>query len=132
MVQGQTYDITSTFAKSCSFLILWLSAEASATYPDHAEVQLGFLGTLQDELEAALALIGHPVLIVALQDSLLLGRKDRAQVHLGGGWDRCESEMKHVAHNLKELHLPRPTCHNLYLISLAGKYKIQFNQTQLE
>lgn len=40
--------------------------------PDHAEVEFGLLSTLQYELEACLALIGHPVLIVLLQDPLLL------------------------------------------------------------
>lgn len=43
-----------------------------AFYPDHAEVEFGFLSTLQYELEASLALIGHPIIIVPLQDPLLL------------------------------------------------------------
>lgn len=43
-----------------------------AFYPDHAEVKFGFLSTLQYELEASLALIGHSVIIVPLQDPLLL------------------------------------------------------------
>lgn len=41
-------------------------------YPDHAEVEFGLLSTLQYELEASLALIGHPIVIVPLQDPLLL------------------------------------------------------------
>lgn len=43
--------------------------------PDHAEVQLGLLGALQDELETGFALIGHSILVVALQDPLLLDGK---------------------------------------------------------
>ena len=52
------------------------------TYPHHTEVQLGLLSTLKDQLKAALALIGHPVVVVALQDSLLLQCEHRPQVHL--------------------------------------------------
>lgn len=51
-------------------------------HPDDAEVQLCLLCTLQDELETAFALIGHPIIIVPLQNPLLLRGKHRAQVHL--------------------------------------------------
>lgn len=43
-----------------------------AFYPDYAEVEFGLLSTLQYKLEASLALIGHPIVIVPLQDPLLL------------------------------------------------------------
>lgn len=62
-------------------------------YSGHAEVEFGLLRTLQDELEAALALIGHAALIIALQDPLLLGGKYRPQVHLQDRRTPCK-EMK--------------------------------------
>lgn len=49
--------------------------------PDHAEVQFGLLRALQDELEAGFALIGHSIVVVALQDPLLLQGEHGAEVH---------------------------------------------------
>lgn len=45
-------------------------------YPNHAEVQFGLLSTLQYQLEASLALIGHPIVVVSFQDPLLFSCKD--------------------------------------------------------
>lgn len=49
--------------------------------PDHAEVQLGLLSTLQDELETGFALIDHSILVVSLQNPLLLDGEHGAEVH---------------------------------------------------
>lgn len=62
---------------------LWQnSSYNSLTHPDHTEVQFGLLGTLQYQLEARLALIGHPIVIVTFQDPLLFSCKHGPQVHL--------------------------------------------------
>ncbi len=46
--------------------------------------------TLQHELEAALALVGHAALIIALQYPLLLGCEYRPQVHLKDRRTSCK------------------------------------------
>lgn len=76
---------------------------SDSTYPDHTKVQLGLLGTLQDELEAALALIGHSIVVESLQGFLLLGVEDRAQVHLS------ERERKSIIKSTEYNKLGTPT-----------------------
>lgn len=81
----------SSFSIYCKHVLL--------SYPNYTEVQLGLLSTLQYQLEAGLALIGHPVLIVAFQDPLLFRREHRPKVHLrdkhkkGDSSDKSEKKL---------------------------------------
>lgn len=70
--------------RPCTVLVHFggeLAALVADPCPDHAEVQLGLLSALQDELETGFALIGHSIIVVSLQNPLLLDGEYRAEVH---------------------------------------------------
>lgn len=78
------------------------------THPDHTEVQFGLLGTLQYQLEACLALIGHPIVIVTFQDPLLFSCKHGPQVHLRHNQDDGEKTLSLLKTLVKYKHT---VCH---------------------